>query len=213
MLLIFHAQHLLLFIPKLSERNSKAGELVIGHAFCTEAINPQCLDKVLGIRQCLLRGRLIQHIFKAKHFGKLVIRSLREYFPYPFHNTQSGGFGILPVVSCHIVISPQMLRQAVNGNAPAVFIPVFVFPPSKIPHAQIGLHLKLCNFAFKVLFPIFAETGLLFYFKRVMLPIGEILSKQVHDLFGTDRGKFIIPSRIKVIPIPPVICKDREPFP
>ena len=35
MLLIFHAQHLLLFIPKLSERNSKAGSLGFAEALLT----------------------------------------------------------------------------------------------------------------------------------------------------------------------------------
>ena len=72
---------------------------------------------------------------------------------------------VLFVFAFHVLLTEDMLRQAVDGDSPAVFIAVFIFPSSKVPHAQIHLHLKTRDYAFKVLLSARTKTRKLLHFK------------------------------------------------
>ena len=103
-----------------------------------------------------------------------------------------------------------MLRRRIHGDRPPVFHAVLFAPSSpEIPVQDIALHLQVRDHAVEILLSAFTEPGMTFHFKGIQLLL---VLKQIHDLLAPVAGQLVIVPGVKIIPVPPVIGEDREPF-
>ena len=110
-----------------------------------------------------------------------------------------------------MIISINVFRRRIHCHIPSVFHTLSVDPFPKIAVTQICLHHKAGNGSVKSFFTIFSKPGQSFQFVGVDFCI--IFHEMVHDLLMFDWCFFILEQSIKVVAIPAVVGKYRQPFP
>ena len=109
-----------------------------------------------------------------------------------------------------MVISINVLRRRIHSHIPAVLHAFLIDPFPKVVVTQICLHHKAGNGSVKSLFAIFSKSSQFFQFVGVDFCI--IFHKMIHNILMFDRCFFILKQSIKIIAVPAVVGKYRQPF-
>ena len=209
--MILLPEDLLLLRPKLPERHIKAADLILCPA-------PRILlpvnhfQEILRIRQHLAspRGSVLRI---ADELQNLPLRRLRKIKLHPVHNFLQGILRLLTVCRRHKLPAEYVLRRRQNRDGPSIGLALFILSLPEIHANEIGLHLKAGQSTLEIFLSALSKSGARFHLAGEELAVFIFLKEEVHNLFLPDARQLIVPARVKVVAVPPIIRKDRQPFP